>query len=261
MKVGIIGCGHLGKAFIEGLRKSDVCDSIIACDTDPSRLECIAERETETTQEAQYVSETADVVLLCVPPGQVTGVLDGITIRENTVLLSAAAGISLEVLEKNSDGAQVARIMPNLAVKETEAAIGYACSQGTSQEIKKKTESLLESLGTAVEVEEEHLDAITALSGSGPAYLFFFLKTFKEAGKQLGLDEETANEMAFQTLQGGLAVAESSDSDLEELLDEVCTPGGTTIEALEHLETEDWERAMKRAVNVAFQRSTNLSGE
>jgi len=249
--VSVIGCGHMGGAFIEGLARSGE-HRIVACDVDEAALEAVAEYATTTTTELADVA-AADVVVLAVKPDLVRGIVDELELTAEHTLVSIAAGVPTTVLEDRTP-ATVVRVMPNLA-----AASGNMAAAVTGSEIPSEVETLLEDVGIAVELDEGEMDLATAINGSGPAFVFYLIKAMRDAGVERGMDEADAELLAAQTFKGAAEIVLQSDEDLESLIDAVCSPQGTTIEGMAVLRDSDVEPTVAEAVVAAEERSTELA--
>lgn len=259
MKIGIIGCGNLGSSLLRGLLKAGVVkpDEITAADIYEKELEPLQELGIETTTDNKEAAG-ADVILVAVKPDLVGKVLDELKLPDDKLLISLAAGVTIKSLEEHTD-ARVIRVMPNICGLVAEMASCYSSGTKASKADEELVNKLLGSLGVTFEVEEELMDAVTGLSGSGPAYFYKFIEALKEVGVELGLPEEVALKLAAQTAKGAGEMALSSGKGIDELTDMVCSPKGTTIEGLKVLEKEKVAEALKKAMRAAVKRSKELS--
>jgi pyrroline-5-carboxylate reductase len=178
---------------------------------------------------------------------------------EGKLFVSIAAGVKIEKLEGALPGARVIRVMPNSPAAVSEMAAAYAPGATAGGDDEKLVERVLNSLGTAVKVEEEMLDAVTGLSGSGPAYIYYIIRALADAGVSEGLPEDVALKLAAQTVKGAGEMVLKSGKGPKELIDLVTSPGGTTVEGMSVLESEDVDESFKRAVTAATMRSRELS--
>jgi pyrroline-5-carboxylate reductase len=259
MKIGIIGCGNLGGSLLKGLLKAGAvkADKIIAADVDGKKLEPLRKLGVETTSDNKKAAD-ADVILIAVKPGLVGEALDELKLSDDKLLISLSAGVTIKTLEGHTD-ARVIRVMPNICGLVAEMASCYSLGTKASKSDEEVVNKLLGSLGVTFNVEEGLMDAVTGLSGSGPAYFYTFIKALKEEGVRLGLPEDVALKLAAQTAKGAGETALSSGKDLGELTDMVCSPKGTTIEGLKVLENEKVAEALKNAMRAAVKRSRELS--
>lgn len=260
MKVGIIGCGNLGGSFVKGLLKSEALEpsGITASDPDEKKLKEIEKLGVKTTTDNKKVAEESEAIFIAVKPDLVDEVLDELELSKDSLLISLAAGVSTDFLEKHAD-ARIVRVMPNICGSAAEMASAYTLGKNIAEGDEEFVKNLLDQLGTTLRIQENMMDAVTGLSGSGPAYIFIVIEALKEAGDELGLPEEDALELAAQTVKGCGELASSSDKNLEELVDMVCSPKGTTIEGVKVLEDEGVKEALKEAVYAAEARSKELS--
>lgn len=247
----VIGCGNMGGALIRGLARTGN-HTVTACDVDQEVLESVSEYCAETTTELSTAAES-DVVILAVKPDLAPDIVADLELSESQTLVSIAAGVPTATLEAQTDAA-VVRIMPNLA-----AETGNMAAAITGEEIDDDVEAILEDVGEFVEVDESEMDIATAVNGSGPAFVFYLLKAMKEAGEESGLEPDDAEVLAAQTFKGAAETVLRSEQSLEELIEAVCSPKGTTIEGMKVLRESDVDRSIGEAVAAAEQRSKELS--
>jgi pyrroline-5-carboxylate reductase len=249
--VSVIGCGNMGGALIKGLSRSGKYD-IIACDLDESVLEDIeAYCSTTTTDPAEAAA--ADVVVVAVKPKYVGDVLDSLDLDPGQTLVTIAAGITTDFVAERTD-ATVVRVMPNLA-----AETGDMAAAVTWDEADEDVREMLDDLGEFVEIEEELMDAATALNGSGPAFVFYLLQSMKEGAVEEGLSPDQAEVLAAQTFKGAAETVLNDDRSVDELIDAVCSPNGTTIEGMEVLWDSDADESVAAALAAATERSKELA--
>ncbi|KXA95388.1 hypothetical protein AKJ65_01900 [candidate division MSBL1 archaeon SCGC-AAA259E19] len=260
MKVSIIGCGNLGGSFTEGILKSGGLkpSEITVSDVDEKKIEKIGKLGVKTTTDNRRAVRESEVIFLAVKPDTVDDVLDGLEISEDKLLISLAAGVSTDFLRERTD-ARIIRVMPNICAGLTEMASAYATTESSTEEDEEFLENLLNQMGCAVKVDENLMDAVTGLSGSGPAYVLLVVKALKEAGEDLGISEGDSLKLAAQTVKGTGEWVLNSDETIDELIDRVCSPKGTTIEGVKVLKDEKIEESLKRAVRSAAERSQELS--
>lgn len=257
MKVSVIGCGNLGSAVVKGLVAEDY--DVVACDKDPDALEAVPESDSiEKTEDAQEATRESDVVVIAVKPEVAGAVLGSFELDEDQVLASFAAAVSLDFLRENArGGAQVVRVMPNLAGEYNEMAAAVS----PAGEVPESVRRILGDLGSYVEVDEGLMDIATAVNGSGPAFVFYAMKAMKEAGVEGGLDGEEAETLTAQTFRGAAAIVQNDERTLDELIEAVCSPGGTTIEGMEVLREVDADEPFVEAVGAAERRSEEITEE
>ena len=248
----VIGCGNMGSALVTGLSKAGG-HTIVACDLDPDALAAVADYADETTDDVSRAAE-ADVVFVAVKPDIVEAVLGELDLSADQTLVTIAAGVPTDFVEARTD-ARVVRIMPNLAA---ETRLMAAAATG---DLSEEVCGLLDDVGEFAEIEESQMDIATAVNGSGPAFVFYFIQAMTEAGVAGGLDHEQAQTLAAQTVVGAGETVLRDDRSADELVDAVCSPNGTTIEGMEVLWDSDADGAMKEAVGAAERRSKELAAD
>lgn len=263
-KIGFIGAGRMGRAFIEGLLKSGALrkDQIMASDRELSNLKILRDKGVEVTTDNRGLVNSSDIILLAVKPKDVENVLEEIKgLVGGKLLISIAAGISTGFIEERLGGrARVIRAMPNLGCIVGEGAAAYSLGKNAGEEDGKLADELLRSVnGLVVRVEEDLLDAVTGLSGSGPAYFFYVIKALVEAGVEQGMSEELALSLAAQTAKGAGEIVLGTGKKPDELIEMVRSPKGTTEEGLKVLEARGVLEAFKEAMKAATRRSAELA--
>lgn len=263
-KIGIIGAGKIGSAIARGVINAGLVKSnqVIVSDVSDSLREAIAQELGVTVTSANdTVCEFADVIILAVKPQILDSVVKEIpqTLGDNKLLVSVAAGVPISRIEANLlPGARVVRVMPNICCVVGAAAAGYAAGKHATAGDLEIVGTILNSFGIGVPVEEKYLDAVTGLSGSGPAYVFLFMEALADGGVEVGLSREVALKLALQTVYGAARMALESPKHLGALKDEVTSPGGTTIAGLYALEKNGFKGTVMDAVVSATKRSQEL---
>ncbi|KXB07927.1 hypothetical protein AKJ56_02135 [candidate division MSBL1 archaeon SCGC-AAA382N08] len=260
MKVTVIGCGNLGSSFIEGLIKSELLtpSDITASDPDEEKLEKMRELRVKTTSDNQEATKRNDKIFIAVKPSLVPEVLKSLDLSEKKLIISLAAVVSTELMNNHTE-ARIIRVMPNICGSVKEMASAYALGPRAEKEDGEFLEMVLNNLGKTVRVEERLMDTVTGLSGSGPAFIFLVIKAMKEAGEELGLPEKDALKLAAQTVKGSGELVLKSGETLQDLIDMVSSPKGTTIEGLKVLKQAETEKNIKKAVKAAAERAEELS--
>lgn len=260
MKACVIGCGNLGSSFIKGLLKSGAFkpEDLTASDPDESKLKDIRNLGIEKTTDNRKATENSELIFLAIKPSLVDEVLDELELNENNLLVSLAAGVSIDFISEHTE-ARIVRVMPNICGSVLEMASAYTLGENTTPEDEKLMDDILNLLGKSFKTEEKLMDAVTGLSGSGPAYVFLMIKALKEAGIEIGLSDTQSSELSAQTVKGSAELVLNSEESLEELIDVVCSPKGTTIEGVKVLKEEKFQEALKGAVLAATARSKELS--
>ncbi len=263
-KIGVIGAGNIGSAIARGVIGAGLVrpDRIMASDVSKAlRQRVAAELGIQATPSNDKLAEFADIVILAVKPQITDPVLKEISkkLGKSKLLVSVAAGVPLARLEKNLvKGARAVRVMPNIPCVVGAGASAYAGGAHATADDLEKVGSILSSFGVAVPLEEKYLDAVTGLSGSGPAYVFLFIESLADGGVQMGLSRQAALKLALQTVYGAAKMALESGKHLGELRDEVTSPGGTTIAGLYALEKGRFRGTVMEAVQQATRRSQEL---
>lgn len=269
-KIAILGAGNIGEAVIAGLVGSGVApQAIVATNRSAERRQTLADTYgvgVERDNRAAVVD--ADVVVVCVKPAQVADVLTQIggelaSADEAPVIVSMAAGVTLASLEDAvpAAGVPLVRVMPNTPMLVGSGVLAVTFGRYVSDEQRDSVRALLAASGAVVEVSEAHMDAVTALSGSGPAYFFLVAEVLIDAGVALGLPRELATELVTATAAGAGAMLADGQSP-SELRAAVSSPAGTTVAAIRELEESGLRGAFYRATSACAQRAHELgSGE
>ena len=263
-KIGVIGAGKIGSAIVRGMIKAGLVtkNHVMASDVSDTLREAIAkELDIKVTPDNGKLCDFADVVILAVKPQIVDPVAKEIakTLGKSKLLISVAAGVPISRIEAALEkGARVVRVMPNIPCVVGAGAAGYAGGTNAGAHDLEICGSIVNSFGVGLAVEEKYLDAVTGLSGSGPAYVFLFMEALADGGVQVGLTRDVALKLAMQTVYGAARMALESTKHLGELKDEVTSPGGTTIAGLYALEQKGFKGAVMEAIVNATRRSQEL---
>jgi len=268
-RVGFVGGGAMAEALAGGLvAAGHARERIRIADPDPARRKRLDELGLAASADNADVVAASDLVVLAVKPGLVAPVLSGLAaaLPPETVLrplyVSIAAGVPLAALERAlPPGARAVRAMPNTPALVRAAATAFCANAAATPADRAAVRALFEAVGRVWEAPSEGLlDAVTGLSGSGPAYVFVFLEALGDAGVRMGLPRDAAYELAFQTVLGAAKLALESGRHPASLKDQVTSPGGTTIAGLERLEACGFRAAVHEAVAAATARSRELRG-
>ena len=259
-----VGAGNMAGALIRGLIGTGTvpADRIIAADPDQDRLRALeAELEIRVTSDNAEAVKDATVVVLAIKPQVFAQVLPGLSgaLPADALLISIAAGISTRIIERSfPDGSRVVRTMPNTPALVGAGASAIAGGTHATDDDLELAETLFRSVGIAVRVPEKQIDAVTVLSGSGPAYVFAMIEALRDAGAREGLPEETALQLAAQTVFGAARLLLDEKEAPEVLRDRVTSPGGTTRAGLDALAAAGFADAIMGAVRAATRRSVEL---
>lgn len=263
MTIAILGAGVMGSTLVSALLRSgrDAADIVIS-DKLQARTEQVAAQYGIRGQTQVQALDGADIVVLAVKPQDMTALLAecGEFIGADALVLSIAAGISTDFLERHlPDGVSVVRAMPNTAALVDEAMSVLARGRHCTDEQLYEAERLLGAVGRVLTLDEQHMDAVTAISGSGPAYIFFVVEAMIEAGVLLGLPRAIASELTVQTLYGAATMIRETGQHPTVLREQVSSPGGTSVAALRELEDHKVRAAFLTAIEAAAHRSAELS--
>ena len=263
MSTAIIGAGVMGETLLSGLvRAGRRVDQLMVGEKRSERARELEERYGVAVVSNREAAAKADTVALVVKPQDMGDVLDEIApdLRPGQLLVSLAAGITTAFIESRvPEGVAVVRVMPNTPalVDEGMAAIspGSHCDEAHLAEV----ESLMASTGKVLRIPEKQMDAVTAISGSGPAYIFFVVESMIEAGVHLGLPRDTATELVVQTMLGSAKLLRETGEHPTVLRERVTSPGGTTAAAVRQLEDHRVRAAFMQAMESARDRSRELA--
>lgn len=267
MKVAVIGIGNMGQALVGGFiaKGAHSPEKIYIYDDDLEKAADFARKSgCNACNSAEDAIKGSDVLLIAVKPQIVSKVLEGSRkdIGPQTLVMSIAAGVSIQTLRGFlcSDTIPIVRVMPNTPALVGEGASAL-CFSNVPKNLENYAVSLFETCGIAVKVDERAMDAVTGLSGSGPAYGMIFIEAMADAGVQLGLSRDVAVKLAAMALRGAATMVLETGKNPAELKNQVCSPGGTTIAAVHTLEKEGFRSAVMDAVCAAAKRSKELSDE
>lgn len=263
-RIAFIGAGNMAASLIGGLRAQGLeAQQIRASDPgEETRARISAEHGIETFADNGQAVAGADVVVLAVKPQAMKAVCEALrpSLAPNQVVVSIAAGITCASMTQWLGQQPIVRCMPNTPALLRQGVSGlYATAQVTEQQ-RQQAEALLSAVGIALWLDEEQqLDAVTAVSGSGPAYFFLLIEAMTAAGEKLGLPRETAAKLTLQTALGAAHMAVSSDVDAAELRRRVTSPAGTTEAAIKSFQVGGFEALVEKALGAAAHRSAEMA--
>ena len=260
-KLGVIGAGFMATAIVKGAIKCGAVskEQIIVSDVNEQSLNNIAKNGVNTTLDSKELVNNSEFVLFAVKPQSLSEVLNVISDCECKKFISIMAGVKKDRIKNAIKGAKVARCMPNTPCSIGEGAVGLDVSDFEDKNDALFVKSVLSSFAEVVEVTEDKMHAVTGVSGSSPAYFYLFVKGVIDAGVEAGLDYETSKKLAVATMVGaGEMVKSNPDKSLDELINAVCSKGGTTIEAVKVYEQSGLSDITKNAVNACIKRSKEL---
>lgn len=260
--IAVIGGGVMGEALIAGLvRSSEPAPRVRVVEMSPARAADLAERYDVEICEPSAAVQGSDVVIMAVKPQDMGTALASVAadIAPGTVVISIAAGVTTASLaEPLAAGVDVVRAMPNTPARIERGLIGISAGAGCSPQALDEAERLMSSVGVVVRIPEDLQDALTAVSGSGPAYVFYLAEKMIDAAVSLGLAPDTAREMVHQTIVGSALLLDASGEDAVELRRKVTSPGGTTAAAIAELDRLDVGETIAAAITAARDRGREL---
>ena len=265
-KLAIIGCGNMGQAFAEGILKARVfrATDVIVTDASRQKLEAMKIKwKVNGTQDNTKAVKQADIILLAVKPQHMSEVLVSFkdSLKPHELILSIAAGYSISSIEKQlgSKRFPIVRIMPNLAAKVGMSISAWIGNSHVTKAQKGIVQTILSAVGEQMEVKsEDMLNSVTAVSGSGPAYVFYFVEALIQSAVQLGFSPKEAELLVHHTLYGATGLLKDSTLGAQGLRSAVTSKGGTTEAAIAHLEKENFSRIIHEALVQAKKRANEL---
>lgn len=266
-KISIIGSGAIGEALLSGIISSGAypLNSVFSSDISPDRAKLIGERYgIETSTDNSKIVSSADIVILAVKPNLINDVALEVSkhIKKDTVVISVAAGVSVQQLTKRlPKSTKIFRVMPNMPMLVKEGMSVLVPGHDISGDDLAVVEEIFSSVGTTLVVEEYMIDAVTAVSGSGPAYVLLLIEALADAGVRMGLPREIALKLASQTARGSAFLQQMTGEHPARLKDRITSPGGTTIAGLHVLEKGGFRGIISAAVEAATKRSIELRNE
>jgi pyrroline-5-carboxylate reductase len=265
MKIALLGCGNMGRAIISGLLAKDGETAIIAFDKNDKALTALPDQVLVLAPEEWYENENVpDAVIIAVKPQDVEEALIPLTSRSDAQIpaplwISIAAGVNLNSLESFlSTSAKICRVMPNTPALIGEAMSALAFNAHCDENDRQLAEDIVSACGKTVVVPEKLMNAVTGLSGSGPAYVYLFIEALIEGGVSAGLPYAVAKDCAVQTVIGAARMVEQSEESASSLKAKVMSPGGTTVRGLMALEENKFKYGIMKAVMDATERAVEL---
>ncbi len=263
--VAFIGCGNMARSLIGGLIANKLNPSqLFAADPNQPQREAMHEQfGIEVYADNQAAVDQAEVVVLAVKPQIMSDVLNSFSSIKDKLIISIAAGITLDSIQLGlNETAAVVRVMPNTPALIQAGAAALIANEECSEAQKNIAESMMRSVGTAIWLDNEsQMDAVTALSGSGPAYFFYFMEAMEKAAMEMGITENQARLLTIETALGAAKMALLSSHDPAKLRQDVTSPGGTTEAALNTFDDNQLTQIIVKAMQAAQLRSQQLSKE
>lgn len=266
MKVGIIGCGNIGLLYAKSFLHYNICkkEDLFLFDKSEERKELLTSLQLgviSSTDNIAHVNE-CNLLILAVKPQDFNSLTASLThkIQPHQTILSIMAGIKIDRIASELNHENIVRAMPNTPSLVGMGATVYTAHSNVNHKDVRIIENLLSTTGRTFYVEDENLlDAVTALSGSGPAYFFYFVKNMIEAGVAMGLDEAMSAMLVKQTMLGSFQLLNNAEKNADELILSVKSKGGTTEAALNYFHDNKFDDILKEAINKAHLRAIELS--
>jgi pyrroline-5-carboxylate reductase len=265
-KVAIIGGGKMGSIIAQGIitQKIVPAKDIVVTDIDAARLKALrSSMKLKVSQDNKKTAHDADIIIIAVKPQNMAATLKEIScvVNKSKVVISIAAGITTSFIEKSlMVGIRVVRVMPNTPALVGEGAAAVAAGRYAKSNDVKLTRAIFNAVGVSVEVKEKLMDAVTGLSGSGPAYFFLIIEAMIEAGLKTGLSRKLAKQLAVQTMLGAARLCLQSNKEPDQLREMVTSPNGTTFAGLKVMEEKKLRAIIVAAIEAATKRSKELAG-
>lgn len=262
--VAIFGAGVMGETLLSGLlRAGRSADELLVTERRPDRAAELTEKYGVKVLSNVEAADLAETLVFVVKPQDMGALCDEISghVQRDNLVVSLAAGITTEFLESRlPDGVPVVRVMPNTPALVDQGMAAIAAGAHCDEQHLVEAEELLATVGRVLRVEEKHLDAVTAVSGSGPAYVFYVAEAMIEAGVFLGMPRATATELVVQTLYGSATMLRETGEHPTVLRENVSSPAGTTVAAIRQLDDHKVRAAFVTAMEAARDRSRELAG-
>ncbi|MEC1686324.1 pyrroline-5-carboxylate reductase [Bacillus mojavensis] len=263
-KIGFVGAGSMAEAMINGFLQSGITKPENIYITNRSNEERLNELKEmygvrPCRDKSKFFTQT-DIVVLAFKPKDAAESIDSIRpYMKDQLVISVLAGLTIETIQ-HYFGRKLAviRVMPNTSAAIRKSATGFSVSAEASQDDITAAKALLETIGDSTLVEEQHLDAVTAIAGSGPAYLYRYIEAMEKAAQKVGLDEETAKKLILQTMAGATDMLRQSGKQPAQLRKEITSPGGTTEAGLRALTEARFEEAIIHCIEETAKRSAEI---
>jgi pyrroline-5-carboxylate reductase len=264
-KIAIVGAGSMAEAFISGILENGLIDRKnvwVTNHSNQNRLQYLEERYgIRSTYNLQTLFENADVVMLSMKPKDASSAIQNIRsfLTRDMLIVSVLAGVSMETIETLAGKPlSIARSMPNTSAAVGKSATAIAINHRVSEKQLEMTKKLFETVGLVTFVEETQLDAVTGLSGSGPAYIYYLIETMEKSAVEIGLEKQIAKELIVQTLIGAAEMVKNSSKSPNQLRREVTSPGGTTEAGIRVLEEHGVQEAFISCIKAAAEQSKRM---
>ena len=264
IKIGFLGAGRMATAIAGGMVKSVFTqDNILFYDCAPQAAAAFADAVGgSAASDPAAMAKECDAVLLAVKPQYLAEALLPLNgLLKDKLIISIVAGVKLEKLAALTGASRIVRVMPNTPALIGEGCGAYSLSKACLEDDKVLAQSILNSIGEFFELPEKQLDAVTAVSGCGPAYIYEIIQAMADGGVTLGLPRDLAQKLAAATVRGAAGMVQQSNTHPTALRDQVCSPGGATICAVNTLAAKGFNSAVVEAELAAYKRSVELGKE
>lgn len=265
MKIGFIGCGNMASAMIKGIVKSNlICsENIIASDPNETKLNNMKnEMNISIGEDNIEVAKNSNILFLSIKPNKYKDIINEIkgSVDGNTIIITIAAGIALKDTEEYfGKSMKIVRVMPNTPALVGEGMSALSPNDRVSKEELEQVISIFECFSKVEVIEEIHMDTVTALTGSSPAYVYMFIEALADGAVLKGLQRDKAYKMAAQAVYGSAKMVMETGKHPGALKDDVCSPGGTTIEAVYSLEKNGLRGAVIEAMEKCIDKAKNMN--
>lgn len=264
MNIGIIGVGNIGKIFLEKSIQSNglEIDRVNICDLSKEKVrEYLGEVFVNFYEKPKDLCENSDIILTAVKPQDAGELLDQIKDIDfsNKVIISPMTGITIDKISKVTGAKNIARIMPNIPAAIGKGVTGICFSREFDSSFNKATLGIIETLGKSVTIKEKDFPAVTALSGSGPAFVFVIVESLIDVGLKMGLSYDKSRELILETLKGSIDLLEEKGNHPGEFRHLVTSPAGTTIEGIYSLEREGLRGTIMKVIFDTYLRAKELN--
>jgi len=259
-RIGIFGYGNMGKSIFEGIsQKADEKISFFVYSKS-----CTKDKYITVCDSVEELVQCCDIVFICVKPQNFKNLKFDVdtALTNDTIFISIMAGITIKEIEQKFKTQKIVRTMPNMPLQVQRGVVGWFIIDKTLSDVElKKVKNIINYLGIVVEVkEEDQLNAITAVSGSGPAYVFLFVDALIQSSINLGISEKDSKKIVFETIEGSLAYIRSNEQDsLPDLIQKITSSGGTTEAAFKQINAKQFYDIWKQGVQKAYERAQELS--
>lgn len=265
-KLGVVGCGNMGEAISRGIINSDVISggNLYFYDVDKDKSNYLKDvLNANAANSAEELVHDSTAILLAIKPQDVEDFLKGIwhVLDSSKLVISIAAGISIKRIKQIiKEEVRLIRVMPNMPALTNEGISALCYGSYATDEDKNLAREIFMAIGSIVEVKEDQMDAVTAISGSGPAYFFYLIEVLEKTAIEMGIEKNKAKELARKTAAGSIALLKSSDSTPEGLRRRVTSKGGTTEAAFKVFSEKKLGEILREGIKKAAQRAKELSG-